>query len=334
VKSVAQTLEDEYIKRQIRLVRLASNNADEFAKNIRRLLLRLKAQLADSRYYSASGALEKTVSEIITAGVENIYGIVEPEKLAQLQVEFSIAAISGAVGAAVVTPSERVAALLKQPDSVIINGSPLRQYVNQYADALKVDVMREIRLGIAAGESMEKIAQRMTATIAGIKDSSARMFARTLTLGVTNAANAAVYEDNAHLVQGYVQSSVLDSRTTTLCAARDNLAWTQDKKPVGHNQVFAWPPIHPNCRSQMLPWLSKSDDLPADIKRKLSKTTRASLDGQIPASTSFEEWIEGKDEQFQREWFGAGRYELWKDGKISITDLVAPDGRKLRLDEL
>lgn len=62
--------------------------------------------------------------------------------------------------------------------------------------------------------------------------------------------------------------------------------------------------------------------------------TRSSMDGQVSSGTTFNEWLKGKSPQFQKDYLGAGRYELYKDGKITLSQLVNQQGRTLSLAEL
>jgi hypothetical protein len=200
---------------------------------------------------------------------------------------------------------------------------------------MKRDIERQIRLGVAGGETMRDIAARMTTVLPDVKASSIRTMTRTLVMGLANEARDAVYLENDDIIQGWIQVSTLDSKTSRTCAARDNLAWNKELEPVGHDQIFRRPPLHPNCRSIMQAWLYSADDLPADKREKIPRGSRASMDGQVPASRDFETFLRGKSEDWRREWLGEKRYQLWQEGKIKhLLDIVDPDGNPLTLAEL
>ena len=63
-------------------------------------------------------------------------------------------------------------------------------------------------------------------------------------------------------------------------------------------------------------------------------STRASMDGQVPAATTFEQFLSGKSEAWQDTYLGKGKAKLWRDGKITLSDMVSGTGRELTLDEL
>lgn len=90
-----------------------------------------------------------------------------------------------------------------------------------------------------------------------------------------------------------------------------------------------------NCRCTLSPVLKRYGDIKGrkDLA-KASPSTRASMDGQVPNSMTFEDWFAQQSDTRQREILGAGRYELYKSGKISFGDLVDQNGRGLTLEEI
>ena len=62
--------------------------------------------------------------------------------------------------------------------------------------------------------------------------------------------------------------------------------------------------------------------------------TRASMYGYLSQDTTFEKWFETKSPKFQEQYLGRGRYQLYKDGKITFNDLVDGKGNELTLKEL
>jgi hypothetical protein len=63
-------------------------------------------------------------------------------------------------------------------------------------------------------------------------------------------------------------------------------------------------------------------------------STRASIDGQVADTTTFDKWFSGKSAEFKEDFLGKGRFELYKSGKITFKDLVAQNGRVLSVKEL
>jgi len=218
-------------------------------------------------------------------------------------------------------------------DSVLIMGTPYADYMGGFSAKIQSDIAAQVRLGYASGEGMAAIINRV-AGLEGITKLAAQRMTRTMVNSIANNAREEYYKANSDIVKGFIHNSTLDKRTCLVCAARDNLAWDKDKKPVGHDMVFIQPPVHTMCRCIMLAWYYPASELPKAKRDKLTTGTRASMDGQVPQSNTFEEWMDGKPESFQRDYLGKGRYELYKAGKVSFGDLVTMNGRQLTLKEL
>ncbi|MGU1581195.1 hypothetical protein ACSEP4_02095, partial [Pseudomonas aeruginosa] len=134
-------------------------------------------------------------------------------------------------------------------------------------------------------------------------------------------------------VKGYRQLSTLDSHTTEICMVYDQKTWDLQFRPVGHSLPYKQGcPRHWGCRSATLPWLKTMRELGIDVDEV--KSTRASMDGQVPASLNFETWLKGKSKAFQDEKLGPGRADLWRRGVITLSDLLDQRGNPLSLAQL
>ena len=123
------------------------------------------------------------------------------------------------------------------------------------------------------------------------------------------------------------QLSILDSRTSAVCMAYSGKRWSlPDYRPIGHNLPFAGgTPRHWRCRSQIIPI----------IDPKVRPTgTQASESGEVPAHWTFEDWLRSRPQDEQRDVLGAGKYDLWKAGKLSVSDLVDQRGNPLTVAAL
>jgi SPP1 gp7 family putative phage head morphogenesis protein len=80
-----------------------------------------------------------------------------------------------------------------------------------------------------------------------------------------------------------------------------------------------------NCRSVMVPAFSEDDE-------PVGK--RASIKGQVPASTTFEEWVETIPRAEQDRYFGKTKAAAWRAGKLTLKDMLGRDMEPLTLAEL
>lgn len=89
------------------------------------------------------------------------------------------------------------------------------------------------------------------------------------------------------------------------------------------------PPQHIGCRSTVVPdvdWAGLGLEPPPD-------SMRASADGPVPSSTSYNQWLRDRPAEVQDEILGPSRAQLFRDGK-SLRDMVRDDGSIVRIDEL
>lgn len=242
------TLNDLLIERQLKLLRLAKSREKVVVELLRDYLADIEATIAKRRTPASETltVIQKSLKELLAPFSDDIAKALEFEKLAQVEADNAVAMLDKATGAkiAVTVSAARVAEVAHKS---VVAGLPISDWFQDYEDKLIQDISRAVRVGVAGGKTMREISQDLGALLPDVKESSVKTMARTLTFGLAANARQVVYDENTDIVQGWIQVSTLDSRTTLLCAARDNLAWDKDKQPVGHNQDFQQPPLHPNC---------------------------------------------------------------------------------------
>ena len=87
-----------------------------------------------------------------------------------------------------------------------------------------------------------------------------------------------------------------------------------------------------NCRSMLVPITLSYRELGIDVDKP--KGTRASDLGQIPSDTTFDGFLKRHDAAYADDLLGPGRAKLWRDGKITLSDLLGQTGRPLTLEQL
>ena len=88
---------------------------------------------------------------------------------------------------------------------------------------------------------------------ADIRVSAARL-ARTLINGVSNNARVETICENSDVIDGVKFIGTLDGKTCPHCAAYDGHIWRGDEMETARR-----PPIHPNCRCTLVPWVELKD---------------------------------------------------------------------------
>ena len=288
--------------------------------------------------------LEQTRASIVEG-----YGAINAEvaddlaEVAGIAAAGTLLAVNEVVGAEIMTVAlapERARALV---DETMIEGAPTKDWWAKQAGDAVFRFKAAVQMGYAQGETVEQIVRRVKGTrAAGYKDGvmevtrrNAISLVHTSVQAVSNSARREVFGNNSDIISGIVQHSTLDSHTTLTCMAYSGKAFKLDGTPIGHHLPYnGGVPRHFRCRSVEVPLLKDIDDIPAGKARKMNEATQASMDGQVPADLDFSAWLKTKNTEFQREVLGEGRWRLWTEGKISLTDMVDQTGRELTLAEL
>ena len=159
----------------------------------------------------------------------------------------------------------------------------------------------------------------------GVREVSRRGLTALVRTSITHASTVAreeVWEANKNLLKGVQWVSTLDGRTTPICQSLDGKIF-----PVGEGPR---PPIHMQCRSVMAAILKGWRALGLS---GLDESTRASLNGQVPASLNYGEWLGGRSTAFQNQVLGPARAKAFRSG-VSLDRFVNDRGRRLTLAEL
>lgn len=174
---------------------------------------------------------------------------------------------------------------------------------------------------------------------------NAEALARTSIHTVSNNARLATFKENDDVIKGVELIVTLDDRTTPICISRSGGAWDlASGEPLPDSAVSIQfpgpPPYHFRCRSALLPVLKKWDELgsPALAKfKEFPKGQRASMDGLVPADMTYGDWLKKKEldgPEFANKLLGKGKAQLWRDGKITLQQLVDNTGQPFTLKEL
>lgn len=221
---------------------------------------------------------------------------------------------------------------------VLIQGAASSDWWARQAGGVADRFADAMRIGIGIGEPNSKLIDRVRG-IGGLMDvsrSSAERLVRASVQAAANTAREAMYDKNTDLITALQWHATLDTRTTILCLARDGHTYTpDDHKPKDGGPPWLQGPgkLHWGCRSTSVPILKSWRDLGIDHD-EIEHTTRASMDGQVPAQQTFAQWLKKQSVERQDEILGAGKAQLYRDGKISVRDLLDQNGRPLTTEQL
>jgi len=214
----------------------------------------------------------------------------------------------------------------------------------QSADFLN-GFMDEIRTSMQNGESLTQAITRVTGgtvdgvTLPGIMKTTKRKAGALVSTAMNTVANEAAlqsYQLNADVIKWTTQVSTLDNRTSDICIAYSGQTWdikTLLPVPPSTLPFNGGPARHFNCRSRLRPVTKSFRDLGIDLD-EIPVSTRASVDGQVPADITFNQFLKKKSKTFQDDLLGKKRAELWRQDKINLTQLVDMRGNPMTLRQL
>lgn len=219
-------------------------------------------------------------------------------------------------------------------------GNLLDQMFSKISNDVRARVEYTIRDGIAQGQTNQQIIQRIKGRKAvdyqdGILNQSRQSIDAIVRTARNHISNTSYSEMWKALGFEYVKFvATLDGRTSKTCASLDSSVYPADGS-------YPRPPLHPRCRSSIVgcnadgetigkrPFVA--DDRPV---KDIPKDERTGKIGQVDSNTSYAKWFSNQSADFQKEWLGPKRYELYKQGKYSIDKFVDPQGKPYTLAEL
>lgn len=336
LREAQETWLDRELAHQVLMLRFARGMALRAgAKLEREVLSAVAAEVAQRLVHISRGrqalALRNTqfllraVREIVRDGSAQAKAVVvrEAQALAELEVRWLVKVGDAALGVQFETPAPSLVRAAMERTELMGRkfGAWFEEWVPRRTEAA---VVARVQAGLVAGESTPAIIEGLQGTEVGSYRNGVlaptRQALETLvrtTATHTNAqARDLTFRANADVVAQVRWHSVLDLRTTIICAQLDGKVWAVTAPhPV--------PPAHFNCRSQLLPFFG-------DYLGK-----RASMDGPVPAELTFAEWVQRQPAARQNEIFGVTRARAFRAGQLDLADMVDEAGlRVLTLDEL
>jgi SPP1 gp7 family putative phage head morphogenesis protein len=190
-----------------------------------------------------------------------------------------------------------------------------------------------IRMGYVEGRTTDQIIRDVRGTRAqqykdGVLEISRRGAEATVRTAINHTATVArneVYKENASVIKGVRWVSTLDARTSAVCRGRDGKVYPLDSGPR--------PPAHINCRSSTAPVLKSWKEMGINLK-EAPEGTRASMDGQVAASVTYQDWLKRQPKEVQDDILGVSKAQLFRKGDLPLDRFVDRAGHEYTLDEL
>ncbi|MFY0682607.1 MAG: minor capsid protein [Thalassovita sp.] len=283
-------------------------------KRQERLLVEMR-RIIDSAFKDATGALQ-----------------IELEGLAVYEGEYQLDLFRRVLPVKLETVTPAANQILAAVNSRPFQGKLLKDVYSELNDSAFRKVRNTIRNGFFEGRTTDQVVRDLRGTRAqgyrdGVLEGNRRSVEAVVRTAVNHTANTAreyTYESNDDLVKGVRWNATLDGRTSAVCRARDGKVYETGKGPR--------PPAHFNCRSSTSPVLKSWRDLGFDVD-ELPASTRASMNGQVPADQDYDSWLRKQSKEFQDDVLGAEKAEIFRSGS-KLDRFVDSKGREYSLTEL
>ena len=223
----------------------------------------------------------------------------------------------------------------------VVEGQPLSDWWAQESARTKRKFTKALDTAVKSGLTLpETVAVYVGGEATKEVKRNARALIRTAFNQIANTTHMAVYENNQEVTSSYIYQAVLDGRTSDICISLDNTVYRYD------DPARRVPPQHINCRSWIEPVIDykKLGITPPKESRKAAARNLSGQDKEaarasgrttsVPEGTTYEKWLTRQPKGFQNEVLGNQKAELWREGKISLKDLVDKDNNTRTVEQL
>jgi len=351
-QGVPQEIRDRTISHALYLERLKTQEANKVIAQLNRAYEDVVSQLENrlrkikDRGFDAGPKTTRRLQEM-AAGFRSILdpayqgALAEQQQslqdIARSETQWQAGTINHTIGIPVEMALPSASVLREIVSRRPFQGRLLRDWYKDLSEAHRQRLAEAVRLGVAEGQTTDQIVRRIRGTrAAGYTDGvmeigrrQAEAVTRTAISHVSSNARSEMFKANDRVVKSVQWVSTLDSRTTPICRARDGKVYPVDGGPR--------PPAHIGCRSSVSPVLRSWQEMGIDAN-ELPPSSRASMNGQVPETTTYNEWLRSRvnagDMSVVREALGAKRAKLFAAGGLDVQRFVDRRGRQLTLKQL
>lgn len=286
---------------------------------LRDIIVRLSQEPTDNQAQRAI-RLGAAISQIVQVHADDIseQTIQAMIALAEDEAEFTQKALGQVVAAETVIPTaEQIAAVATQKPMRVTAGKVIRELTmqdafKQFSEKKAGEIRRIVQSGFISGTTTQELTREVERVVKTRTKQQAEALVRTTVNHMSNVARNETMQQNSDVIIAVKWSSVLDGRTSLVCAGRDGTQYPIDSGPR--------PPAHFNCRSTTAPIINPRFVIPG-VKR-----SRASMDGQVSGKTTYNSWLKKQSTEFQDEVLGVEKAKLFRSGGLSIDKFTDDRG--------
>lgn len=318
----SQALVSRYVEHTLDLIRVANAQSALTVRELRSLQRRIRMVVMENGLPRRNFKRQTELFAQLQAEIQSAYGRIAraqsrtTNELIELNADWAVA--TGRYSTSVTART-----LNTVRNNMTVMGSSMQEHWEKQAGNLFFKVKAQIRMGTAAGQTEQEVLRRIMGDgadgRAGVMEQAVREARGTVDASTQAASDAgrraAMRENGINALRWF---AILDTSVCENCAVRADKLWTIDGEPLGHDIPYEAVPLHPWCRCILLP--ERYEDGPPE-------------DGDAGINR-FDKWLESLPPDRQDDLLGVGRAELWRQDKITTSDLIGQNGRFLTLGEL
>lgn len=146
---------------------------------------------------------------------------------------------------------------------------------------------------VLVGDDTQRAIRRV-ANALGKKSAEVATITHTTIQTAANQVYRQTFDAHADLLKGVQWVATLDNKTCPRCGPLDGKWWSYEPNTPGAVGVVAdmpTAPLHPRCRCVTVPVMKSAAELGLDLAGELTPGQRASLNGAVPDTLTWEEWV-------------------------------------------
>lgn len=207
---------------------------------------------------------------------------------------------------------------------------------NDWSTAQRKTLEAVLRMGLVQSQTNQEMVKRLRESVLSRGKAQAEAIVRTVVQDAANAAQMAVLDANAEILEKsgrLVSIATFDSRVCPICIERH-------LKPVGN---WNRPPFHINCRCTVVFWPKNNPafmglqrqtqelvqkgqgDYKTPVKVKGKNWGRKS--GQVDIDLPIQDWLQQSTLETKQAIFGKKRGQMIHDGRLSVREAITTDGK-------
>jgi len=286
-----------------------------------------------------------SVRELNKAAYETIKSSLEAElhDMVAYEAEYQQSLIQSTVPVKLSVMPVNVESVYTAAMSRPFQGRLMKEWLKGLEETKAIRIRDALRIGYVEGQTIDQMVRRIRGTRVnnyadGLLEIDRRNAATIVRSAISHMAGFTrdrFYDDNADIIKSIKWVSTLDGKTSSTCRAHDGHTYSEGehKSLDGGPEWGAGPGrVHPNCRSSSVPVLKSWRELGIDINDE-PESTRASIDGQVPESTTYQQWLEKRQAKEQDDILGKSRAKLFRAG-MKVEQFVDRNGLEYTLKEL